>query len=137
MMSRYVLASSPPGRTSRGRRWVRLLPGEQGEEGEEGEEELKLVGEEEGTQLGLGKAKAMPLLAQQEEGDGTADGEWGRGGGAAVGYIASYKSSSGFACFLRLVWLLGTAEDTLGKTGAVGRQDAASPLPVVGGRVYV
>jgi hypothetical protein len=101
MMSRYVLASSPPGRTSRGRRWVRLLPGEQGEEGEEGEEELKLVGEEEGTQLGLGKAKAMPLLAQQEEGDGTADGEWGRGGGAAVGYIASYKSSSGFACFLR------------------------------------
>lgn len=68
-----------------------LAGGEQGEQGEVGaEEELK-----EGTQLGgLEKAKDMPLLlpgeemppglAQQEEGDGTVDGEWERGGGAAV-----------------------------------------------------
>jgi len=96
MMSRCVLASSSPGRTRRGRRWVRLLlpGGEQGEHGEVGAEE-----EEEGTQLdGLGEAKAIllvvpgeetppPRLAQQEEGGGTVDGEWGRGGGAAVGYI--------------------------------------------------
>lgn len=75
---------------------MRLLPGEQGEEGAEEEEELKPVEEEEGTQPGLGKAKAMPLLAQQEGGDGTVEGEWGRGGGAAVGYI---RGSAGFACF--------------------------------------
>lgn len=107
MMSRYVLASSSPDRTRRGRRWVRLLlpGGEQGEHGELGAEE-----EEEGTQLdGLGKAKAMllvvpgeetppPRLAQQEEGGGTVGGEWGRGGGAAVGYISKRL------CFRRVVW---------------------------------
>ena len=107
VMSRYVFASSPPGRARRGRRWVRLLlpGGEQGEHGEVGAEELKL-----GTQPGgWGKAKAIllvvpgdetppPRLAQQEEGGGTVDGEWGRGGGAAVGYIRKRL------CFLRVVW---------------------------------
>ena len=56
MRSRYVLPSSPAGRTRRGRRWVRLLlpgGGEQGEQGEVGaEEEERAVDDDEGNHPG-------------------------------------------------------------------------------------
>lgn len=87
----------------RGRRWVRLLVpgGEQGEAGEEWEGDLKLV-EKESIQLGLGKAKAMPvdaippILVRQAEEVGTGDGERARGGGAAVGCISTSSTFGSF-----------------------------------------
>ena len=116
-----------------------LLPGgEQGEHGEVGGEE------EEGTQLdGLGKAKAMllvvpgeetppPRLAQQEEGGGTVDGEWGRGGGAAVGYISKRL------CFRRVVCGghgFGRRYEDPKKGDRGFRRDASGCLPV-GGRAF-